>query len=364
MSATILENRRGPLMVLSINRPQVINALSLQAFVELDAALTRAETDASIHCVVLQGEGDRGYCAGGDVKLVVQPPTELGADYPKRFFETEYALDQRIYSYSKPIAVYAHGISMGGGLGLMEGAPVRVVAENATLAMPEISIGLFPDVGASYFLPRLKSKWQEPLEHRLGLFLGLTGARLRAEDAVRAGIADFLVPLQSKPEWLTQLEQTTWGSDAAMNLLQLHRISESLSKPPTTFGPSSVEPERDTIAHLLSSKNPLELSRRASVALQEAQLDPSRKWMQACLSTFMAGSPLSTFLTWEAFHRGSRSTLSEAFEMELKISLQSCKTGEFAEGVRALLLEKTGSPRWNPSTWAEVTTSMIEPFFS
>ncbi len=351
---SVLYERRGPLALVTLNRPQVLNALSLEMIERIGDALDRAEKDPGVHCVVLQGAGDRGYCAGGDVKKVVRPGPELGSDYAERFFLGEYSLDYRIHRFPKAFCVIAHGITMGGGIGLMAGASTRILVESSTspttVAMPEITIGLYPDVGASYFLSRMPGK--------LGLFLGLTAARLNAQEARSAGLADLVASEVRREELLESLQEAAWTpDDTQMNRDRLRGITQSFDVP------ASAEPSR-LKRHAAWIEASLANDLLAFHNQMREAASSSDPWLKACAETFLSGSPTSAHLIWETWERGSRLSLEDCFRMELGLSLGCCQAEDFAEGVRALLIDKDGRPSWNPARLEDVSPQRIQGYFA
>ncbi|RQM67370.1 enoyl-CoA hydratase/isomerase family protein, partial [Aeromonas hydrophila] len=196
--------------MLTLDSPASLNALSLEMIQLLQAALTRWEQDPAIVCVLLQGAGEKAFCAGGDIRSFYYRKQETSESalfgYARDFFEQEYRLDHHIHRYSKPLICVADGICMGGGIGLFAGAGFRVVTEKSLFAMPEVTIGLYPDVGASWFLSRMPG--------RLGLWLGLTGARFNGADAIGLGLADHAMASRERAELPARLAALNWSDSA------------------------------------------------------------------------------------------------------------------------------------------------------
>ncbi|MEO9944157.1 enoyl-CoA hydratase/isomerase family protein [Paraglaciecola sp.] len=341
-----------------LTKVSALNALDLGMIESLYAQLSIWQQDQCIALILLDAEGDKAFCAGGDVvsmyhlmkqaqSHVVQ--TDCDEYILQRFFTLEYRLNHLIHTYSKPIIVWGNGIVMGGGLGLMCGASHRIVTASSRIAMPEISIGLYPDVGASYFLNKM------PLG--CGLFLGLTGAAINAADALYVNLADYFVSQDLKTEFVSCLLSATWETtsvDTTLNTLcDIFQTKNSDDLP---------------LGHLESRQNWLNgLSQLRSVkeAVNYIQsIDPQQdSWFERSQKTLSRGSAISAHILYEQLRRGKTMTLSECLQMELGLSCKSGKFGEFQEGVRALLVDKDGKPNWKYKTVEEVPDSVVEYFF-
>lgn len=334
----------------TLNAPASLNALSLPMVDLLHPQLQAWAQDPSIAGVLLDAAGDKAFCAGGDVVGLCQairalPPGQVPPE-ARAFFEREYRLDHTIHTYPKPIVCWGHGFVMGGGIGLMAGASHRVVTPRSRLAMPEISIGLYPDVGGSWLLSRLPGK--------TGAFLALTGAHLNAADALFAGLADFLCPHEAHADLLSGIAAAFWRGEQAGDAAQLSHLLERLgaaSEPPTSVLRTHFDRINATIGH-----DGLDgLAPRLAALAQDA--DP---WLAQAGVTFAKGSPTSAVLGLEMQRRARHLSLADAFRLELQASVGCCAHSDFAEGVRALLVDKDKAPRWTPATLAEVTPAWIE----
>jgi len=344
----------GKLGFATLNSPRSLNALSLDMIRLLDAQLQRWAEDPQIVCVILSGSGEKGLCAGGDVRRIREAirahpaavPNPLALD----FFTAEYRLDYHIHTYPKPIMVWGDGIVMGGGLGLLAGASHRVVTERSRLAMPEVSIGLYPDVGASWFLPRMPG--------RTGLFLALTGASLNAHDALVVGLADhFLAAADREGVW-QHLVDAEWDASGDENHAILSRLLRSFAALSVDEIPvSNVQLNTHAIQRATDGDDLVEVT--ASICGYQGD-DP---WMRRAADTLLKGSPTSAALVWEIRRRAKHFSLVEAFRMELIVSVQCCAHPDFAEGVRALLIDKDNAPHWTPSTLAEVSPQWLAEHF-
>jgi len=354
-----------------LNAPKTLNGLSLEMTRLLSQRLNQWAQDASIALVILKGSGDKAFCAGGDLHSLHHSMTEntsglaVNNTYAATFFAEEYALDYRIHTYPKPILVWGDGIVMGGGMGLMMGASHRVATETTRMAMPEISIGLFPDVGGTWLLNRLPGN--------VGLFLGLTGAQLGANDALFAGMADYHI---HRDEWNALKESLTTQSwknvseltvlsltdaereDLASNHDQLHLLLSSLH----TLPDSANKPLQDNFPLIRQLCGGVDLERIVHGILKLAEhQDP---WLQRAAKTLAHGSPGSARLTFALLSHNKLLSLAEVYRVEWLAGLMAAAHGDFAEGIRALLIDKDKQPKWNPPTLAQADEQWVKKFFS
>lgn len=355
----LFETRQGVegkgIGIATLNAPKTLNGLSLEMTRLLDAQLRRWAEDAAIACVVLQGAGEKAFCAGGDLHALYRSMREYrergstditSNTYAAAFFEEEYRLDHFIHTYPKPLLCWGHGIVMGGGIGLMSGASHRVVTERSKLAMPEIGIGLFPDVGGSWLLARVPRGG--------GLFLALTGAPLNAGDAIYAGLADVCIDSAQQQAVLDALVAQRWQGRSQPDRDALTALLQGFAQAPAA-GP--LQAHADTIARL-GQAGALEQVVAAIAALQSDDA-----WLQTAQATLAAGAPSSARLSWELQHRAAHLTLAQTFRLEYIVALHVAAHGDFAEGIRALLIDKDRSPHWNPATLAQADARWAEAFF-
>lgn len=339
----------------TLDAEKAINALNLDMIRALDAALRRWADDPAIACVVLDGAGDKGFCAGGDVRFLREAALAHRGAGPnpdaEAFFAEEYRLDHRIHTYVKPVIVWGTGIVMGGGLGLFAGARHRVVTETSRIAMPEISIGLFPDVGGSWFLPRLPG--------RAGLFLALTGAAINGADALHVGLADHFLRAADRSALLDGLAALAFGADRCGHHDAVRGLLSALADHARPLRPASKLAEHAALIADLCAGATLAGVRAAITGL--ASNDP---WLQRAAKTLAAGSPTSAALIWEQFRRGRHLGLADAFRMELGLALQCCAHPDFPEGVRALLIDRDQQPRWTPATAEAVDAAWIAAHYA
>lgn len=347
--------------IATLNAPKTLNSLSLQMTRLLDAQLRAWADDAQIACVVLRGAGEKAFCAGGDLHDLYQSMRAHRAAVPNSaarrvapqanahasaFFEEEYRLDYRIHTYPKPLLCWGHGIVMGGGIGLLSGASHRVVTECSRLAMPEISIGLFPDVGGSWLLRRV------PLH--AGLFLALTGASLDASDAIYAGLADVRLEHTQYTAVINALSAHSWTGHADEDRTQLSAFLHGIAQPVV---PGPLQVHAQLIARLMTGPS-LEHVVAAILALQSED-----GWLQAARATLAAGAPGSARLAWELYRHPGSTTLADAFRTECVVALHVAAHGDFAEGIRALVIDKDRRPHWQPASLEAADAHWAADFF-
>jgi enoyl-CoA hydratase/carnithine racemase len=332
----------------TLDAPSSLNALSLAMVDCLAAQLDTWIADPGIAGIVLDATGDKAFCAGGDVvalhrSIRATPAGAVPAD-AAAFFEREYRLDHRIHTCPKPVLCWGHGVVMGGGIGLLAGASHRVATPRTRLAMPEVSIGLYPDVGGSWFLPRMPG--------RTGLFLALTGASLNAADARFAGLADFIVANDDKDAVLESIAATRWhgrrdDDDAALGAL--------LDTRPSAAPESPLRRHFDRIETVVG-RDGLE----AAMARIGSLADEADPWLAQAGKTARGGSPTSAALAWRLASEARHLSLADVFRLEYQASVGCCVHPDFAEGVRALLIDKDRTPRWQPPTLAAVERAWID----
>lgn len=338
--------------IASLDAEKSLNALTLPMIEALDEQLRNWAEDDTIACVLLRGNGPKAFCAGGDVVQLVKQCREQPGEIPtlaRHFFAEEYRLDHRIHTYPKPLICWAHGHVLGGGMGLMQGAAIRIVTPGSRLGMPEINIGLYPDVGGSWFLARLPG--------RLGLFLGLTAASINARDALDLNLADRCLRDDQQEALLEGLVQLNWRQQPEQ---QLHSLLKALERQALEQLPEAQWlPRRARLDALLDVAD-LPAAVKAISSLHE---DDDALLARAA-KTLAGGCPLTAHLVWEQIRRARHLSLAEVFRMEYAMSLNCCRHPEFPEGVRARLIDKDHAPNWHWPDVAAIAPAVIEAHFA
>lgn len=341
--------------VATLNQPKILNGLSLEMSILLTEQLHRWETDPDVVLVIMQGAGEKAFCAGGDLHGLyesMQVHKGQGAwanTYSREFFEVEYRLDYQIHTYSKPLICWGHGIVMGGGIGLMIGASHRVVSETSRLAMPEVSIGLFPDVGGSWVLNHLPGN--------TGVFLASTGAILNAADALFTGLANYQVDYGNWDAFIAELRRSAWQAPqsrtfnddlihAALlrhkgNLPEAGPLQQNYAFINEICAPSDIKTIFNNIAALETSDN---------------------SWLSRAASTMLKGAPLSVALGITLQRKTLHLSLADVFRLEYIVALHCCADGQLQEGIRALLVDKDRNPQWQPATINEVSDALVASY--
>ena len=355
MSFITAEKKQG-LGFITLNSAKTLNSLTVPMIDELHALLKEWRKDNQVSCVFLQGSWEKAFCAGGDVRRLYESIIEQRKKDPNvpsqeclHFFEKEYRLDFEIHRYPKPVVVWGDGIVMGGGIGLMVGASHRIVTENSKLAMPEITIGLYPDVGATWFLNRMPKGWGE--------YLGLTGARLNAGDCLYLGIADYFIPSSSKNRVMESLMLNPWSGDLEKDKKTLTILLKDISNQ-YEHPHSPAKDHEEFVARMSECKSVKEFLQKITDS------SGNDAWISAGIKSLRAGSPSSAFIIFEQLRRGKGMSLDEVFRSEMNLSVQCALHPDFAEGVRALLVDKDNAPKWDPKTFDDVTTTWIESYFN
>ncbi|SFR81078.1 Enoyl-CoA hydratase/carnithine racemase [Marinobacter daqiaonensis] len=343
--------RGGKLGIITLDSPDTLNALSASMFTAMQVQLDQWAQDDDLCLVLLNANGSRGFSAGGDIRELYESLRKNpGAETVTSIFAREYRVDYTLHTFPKPVATLAHGITMGGGMGLLQASRYRLVTPNAQLAMPEASIGLFPDVGASWFLNRLPG--------RIGLFMGLTGARLNASDTMRIGLADKVIERNSLDELVNRIIDQYWSGETAADDNRLYRLLNQMPEPtPEALPPSELELHEQTIAKLCRRD---ELPRVVERLLDSNTADD---WWNRCISSLRSACPVSLWLLERQLSHGLQMSLKDIFRMELAMVANCGSRPDLAEGIRARIIDRDNEPKWSFPTLSEVPEEYVESHF-
>jgi len=344
-------DRTGGVAILTINRPQALNALTLDNYRRFAPALRAWVSDPSVHAVVVRGAGERAFCAGGDVRAVYEAGRGISGDpdLPTIFFREEYELIRCIHRFPKPYIAIIDGITMGGGAGISVNGAYRIATERTLFAMPETAIGLFPDVGATRFLNRCPGN--------VGRYLGLTGARLGAADALYCGFATHFVPHDRIAELVGAL-----GVFALERGRDSDRIDAALTRFARDPGSASLATLRPVIDRCFAGGS---VEKILDALAAEAKAGSAHAdWAVETQAGLLTKSPTSLKITLRQLIIGRDYDLEAALTLEYRLTQHVMAAHDFYEGVRAMLIDKDQKPRWQPATLAEVEDNMVDIFFA
>jgi len=341
----ILTSASAGLARITLNRPAALHALNTHMCANMIQALIAWRDDPSVHVILIDhAPGTRGFCAGGDIRMIAESGAKDSKE-AREFFFTEYRLNHLLFTYPKPIVALIDGITMGGGVGISMPARFRIATENTNYAMPETGIGLFPDVGGGWYLPR------KPGE--IGMWLALTGARLKAADCLIAGVATHYMPTEILEAARAQIAGAALTHDAGKALESgLDALSESAGKP------KELTPENIARINRIFAGESVE----AIFAALEAD---NSDWAGAQLVTLKAKSPQALKVSFRQVRKGA-AMQSFAHEMrsEYRLASRVASRHDFQEGVRALIVDKDNKPVWNPATLEGVTETLLDELFA
>lgn len=337
----LIVRREGSVGVIRLNRPKAINALTLEMTRGIDKALDEFAADPQVALVLLEGAGDRGLCAGGDI-VGLYNSARAGGDLGKVFWREEYIMNARIASFAKPYVAFMDGLVMGGGVGLAGHGSHRVVTDRTKIAMPEVGIGFFPDVGGTYLLSRAPGE--------IGTYFGLTGEIMNGADAIFAGFADDYVPSQN---WL-RLRATLIEAPAAASAEQVRGIIGRFAAAPEPGPGQRHRAEIDTLFRYDTIEEILAALDREGSA-----------FARAALQTLRTKSPTSLKVTLRLL-RMARTTasLQQCLVNEYRAALQVFVSDDFVEGVRAAVIDKDRNPKWSPASVEAVTPQIVDGYFA
>jgi enoyl-CoA hydratase/carnithine racemase len=344
-TAEILLERRGGLGLITLNRPKALNTLSLAMYRRFDPQLLAWAKDEPVQALLVRGAGDRAFCAGGDVRAIydarLQP--QGAGDYKADFFREEYCLIQRVHRFPKPYVALVDGITMGGGCGISINGSHRVATERTVFAMPEVHIGLFPDVGASRFLTMCPG--------RVGLYLALTGARVRAADALYCGFATHYVPHDRLGELTEALATLPWNERE-----RSRQVDAAIARFTADPGPASLPALQTAIDRCFGHGSVEEIV----AALEREPGD----WATQALAAIARASPLSLKITFHQLELGRGMEIEAALALEYRMTQHVMAGHDFFEGIRALLVDKDNAPRWEHAAPAAVTAAEVARYFA
>ncbi len=341
---------RSYISVIKLNAPQSLNALTLEMVDLIQEHLDSVRYNNDVVALILDSVIDKAFCAGGDVVSITQAWSKNDEQLAKDFFQREYKLDRDIHRYPKPIICLANGIVMGGGMGLMNGCSHRVVTETTYMAMPEISIGLFPDVGGSWFLNQITKG--------MGLFLGLTAAPMNGADATYLGLADYMISTDQKQQLIERLVKADWSNPAPETINQLLSEMQSASSEQCAHVQSNCKQHHELITAATAQKT---LSEIVQAILS---MDADDRWLRKAQENLEYGSPVSASIIHQQLQKTTAMSLEEVFEFEYNLVLACCKQGDFVEGVRALLIDKDRQPNWRYESVEAIDPQYINSFFA
>lgn len=323
----------GRIGQITLQRPEALNAVTYEMVLAIEAALDDWRDDDAVACVLIDAEGQRAFSAGGDLQSMYDTASKGDFEYGRTFWRDEYRLNAKIAAYPKPYIALCQGFTMGGGVGVSLHGSHRVVGESSRIAMPECAVGLVPDVGGTLLLARAPG--------RLGEYLGVTGCRMNASDAILAGFADYFVP---EAEWRvlteTLIETGDWSAVAA--------LARDPEDGPLMVLRAQVDAHfgKDTLANVLASL-------------------PDDDWGTATTKSIRAGSPLSTACTIELVRRARVSDdIGSALGQEYRFTSRSASEGDFVEGIRAAIIDKDRNPRWRHGQVEDVSAEAVAAMLS
>ncbi|KQM32188.1 enoyl-CoA hydratase/isomerase family protein [Sphingomonas sp. Leaf10] len=333
MILTSVDNHLGRIR---LNRPKALHALNLDMCEAMLAALEAWREDAAVHAILIDHAEGRGFCAGGDIRMIADSSAGDGAT-ARAFFATEYRLNHRLFTYAKPTIAVMDGVTMGGGVGISQPCKVRIATENTRFAMPETAIGLFPDVGGGWYLSRLPG--------RIGPYLALTGARIDGSEMLALGLATHLVSAAAIDTITTAIAADPMATDAI------------LSDHATAPGEPAILQQREAIDRLFASDDFEEI-----LSALEAH---GSDWAQTQLATLRQRSPLSCKVSLKLLLDGATMpTFEDEMRQEYAVVTRIVQRPDIVEGVRAVIVDKDHAPKWNPATPDAISDHMIDRIFA
>jgi enoyl-CoA hydratase len=337
----LIARREGAVGVIRLNRPKTINAVTLEMFRDVDRALDQFEADPAVGLILLEGAGDRGLCAGGDIRALYED-SKVKGDLGKILWREEYILNARIAKFAKPYVAFMDGIVMGGGVGLSAHGRYRVVTERTKLAMPEVGLGFFPDVGGTFLLSRSPGE--------IGTYFGLTGQTMNGPDAVYARFADAVVASGK----LAALRETLVNLRAGVTATEVKAAIDGFATGETSGPVAAMQPQIDRWFAF----------DRMQDIVAALQRDGS-ELAQSTLKTLNEKSPRGMVVALRLLRLArDSSSLEQCLVREYRAALEVFASDDFREGVRAAVIDKDRNPRWSPPRISDVTPEMVAPYFA
>lgn len=334
--------------VMTLNAPKSLNALSVEMCQLLSIQLEQWQSQPEVVAIMLKGAGDKAFCAGGDIRKLydsMSVDAPMPNPYATEFFATEYKLYRQMHFYPKPLILWGDGIIMGGGMGLMAACSHRIVTERTRFAMPEITIGLFPDASGSWFLQRMPAK--------TGLFLGLTGAHCNGNDALFTNLAEYGLNSKDYDSMLQRLLQSDWQAmfDSYYLIDAYSIVSRALAEQPkATLSQSKLATYWQQIQQVMNSGDLADIDALLREDSALAKLDTAfaqDSWLQRAITTYRQGCPVTAALTYTLYHKVALLSLEQILYLELNVAVHCAANPDFKEGVRALLIDKDKNPQWS-----------------
>jgi enoyl-CoA hydratase len=339
--AEVLFERRGAVGLITLNRPKALNALTHDMCLKMKAQLDVWKNDDEVAYVVVQAAGERAFCAGGDIRALYESGM-AGTSYVLDFYRDEYILNATIKHYPKPYMALIHGIVMGGGVGVSVHGFHRVVDKTTTFAMPETGIGLFPDVGGSYFLPRCPGE--------IGMYLALTGARLKAGDLFYTGIATDVNVDRTNDEIIAHLAEGESSGNLMSEITGHYMVQQERE------GVPPLAEHREQIDRIFSAGSVEEI-------IDRLEADESA-WATGTATTIRAKSPTATKLAFRQIREGKKLDFDDCMRMEFRMVNRVVAGKDFYEGVRATIIDKDQAPKWQPARLEDVSDKDIDAYFA
>lgn len=337
----LIVEREGGAGVIRLNRPKALNALTLEMTGEIATALDRFEADPEVALVLLEGAGERGLCAGGDIRGLYES-ARSGGDLGKTFWREEYVLNARIAKFPKPYVAYMDGFVMGGGVGLAGHASHRVVTEKTKVAMPEVSLGFFPDVGGTWLLSRAPGE--------LGTYFGLTGLTMNGADAVFSRLADLLIQSSDWPALRGALTNLAPGADGSSVMATMKRFATADQAGPVTLQRGLID---DAFAH--------DKVEQIVAALEQ----DGSEFAETTLKALREKSPRGLKVTLKLLRLARASTsLEQCLSREYLAALEVFSSHDFVEGIRATIIDKDRNPKWQPPDLEGVTPEIVARYLA